>query len=44
MTKWLPSRRAAHFIAATSDPPSGSESANAAICAPAPTFGRYSAF
>jgi hypothetical protein len=29
---------------ATSDPPSGSESANAAISAPAPTFGRYCSF
>ena len=38
-TQWSPSRRARVAIAATSDPASGSDSANAAIASPRATFG-----
>src|SRR6188472_737287 len=40
-TNSLPSRRAWHVIAATSEPAAGSDNANAAIASPRATRGRY---
>jgi hypothetical protein len=39
-TKWSPSARAAQLMAATSEPESGSDSANAAMAVPAATLVR----